>query len=273
MRCKREVLSLLFAALPQALGCLPGVLLTGDAKNSIPASAIFGADSMSAAVLTVEGDTLQLTRGGNVRASFSDKETVLPATSLLGELAVDDGLTIGGTKQWSLWDMDTFDEPGVMMAKNADGTGGAQGDAVWSPNDRSFCGSPHDQFLGGHCRFAATKAFKKYSDLPPHTRIRVSGRVHFLDKWRGDSVEMLTDGQPVWSQSHDWCPGFLQWKCAKYGLDTCGQSTPDRLSVHAEATVQHSSPTLELSFASSLPAGTDACQQSWGVDDISIELM
>lgn len=257
-----KVLILLSACLPlQTMGQRAwGISLRGGFNSDgSPPAVSFGTDPRSATSVTsdLHNTAIEVKRGGQTVASIGSELTRLPQTVTSGEFSAGTELAIGGAPQWTLWDLDTFDTPGSAM---------------WTPNDRGFCGAPGDHFLGGHCRFGATVAQRSYS-LPEHTRVRVRARVHFIDKWEGESISLLAHGKPVWSESHDWCPLFLKWMCEKYGIDTCGRSTPDRLSVKAEAIFAHSSPTLDVAFNSSLPVGTDACYQSWGVDDVSIELM
>lgn len=230
----------------------------GSGSDGSPPIVTFGVDPQAATSLTSNllGTALEVNRKGEALVSMNSDLIHLPHTQSAGEIVVD-GLSAKGVPQWSLWNQDTFDEPDSGM---------------WSPNDRGFCGNPGDHFLGGHCRFGATITQRSY-DLPPHTRVRVRARVHFIDKWNGEAISLLVHGQPVWSQSHNWCPSFLKWMCEKYGVDSCGRDTPDRLSVRAEAVFAHSSPMLQIGFNSSLPIGTDPCYQSWGVDDVAIELM
>jgi len=242
-----------------AHGGAPGLALLGGAREGEAAVLAFGPDA--AVSLRVAGGaaaTLELGRGGSQsQAALAAAAARLPRTELAGELAAA-SLAVAGAGQWSLWDLDTFDSP-------------ASG--AWSLNDRGFCSSPSDQFLGGHCRLAAGRTSRSYRSLPVHSRVRVRARVHFIDDWQGEMVALQLDGRTVWAQAHEWCPGFQKWMCTKFGVDTCGRDTPDRLSVKAEVTIVHSATSLDVAFASSLPAGTDACRSSWGVDDVSVELL
>lgn len=249
--------------------CLPP-LTTGQRAWGISLRGGFNSDGSSASVafgpnlagatsvaMDLSSTAIEVQRRGEAVVAFGSELTRLPETISNGEFAAGMTFEVHGTPQWTLWDFDDFDTPESAM---------------WTPNDRGFCSSPEDRFLGGHCRFAATSTQRTYS-LPPHTRVRVRARVHYIDKWEGESVSLLAHGQTMWSESYDWCPGFLKWMCEKYGVDTCGRNTPDRLSVRAEAVFAHSGPSLDLAFNSSLPVGTDPCYQSWGVDDVSIELI
>mmetsp|Transcript_58864 Transcript_58864/g.164425 ORF Transcript_58864/g.164425 Transcript_58864/m.164425 type:complete len:293 (-) Transcript_58864:109-987(-) len=250
------------AVLPhRAFGHIRGIRMVGDVQE--PARAIFQSD---AAVTTVaaDGGTVRFLQAGGSGVSLSQEIAQMPDAELTGELEAGT-LEVGGVPQWALYDLDTFDDvAGGFLARPG---------ASWSRGEPGFCGSPNDQFLGGPCRLAAGSSARNYTELPQHSRLRVRARVHFIDRWHGESVTLAVDGAPVWSQSHSWCRGFLKWMCKKYGIDTCGRDTPDRLSVHVDATLRHSAPTLELAFASSLPPGTDACDTSWGFDDVSVELL
>jgi len=236
--------------------------VTGNIAAGEEAVLQFGAEQATAVLLKTatsqEGVVeLDMKRAGVTKMSLNPQVARFPNTVVEANLSVD-ALGANHVKQWALWDLDTFDMVGAGQ---------------WSTNDRSFCSSQMDQFLGGHCKLSATMVSRRYVALPSHARVRVKARVHFLDKWEGEVVAMRVDGQTVWSQSHDWCPGFQKWMCEKYGINTCGADTPDRLSVKAEVVLPHRNPSLDVSFTSSLAPGTDPCLTSWGVDDVSIELL
>jgi len=264
-RCLRApALLLLPLALPGIQARTPALRLTGDAETAQPPTLQFGQDPAAAVVITSGlGDALQVQRGGQARLRVSEAGVALPDVALGEGTPLEAvSLSLRGVPQWALWDLETFDVSDDPMTNSN----------LWSVNDRGFCATPGDEFLGGHCRFAATATARRYN-LPPHSRVRLSARVHFIDAWLGESVLMQADGKTVWAQAHNWCPGILKWMCSSYGMNTCGQDTPDRLSVRAEAILAHTGPTLDIAFSSSLPLGTDACRTSWGVDDVSVELM
>mmetsp|Transcript_113268 Transcript_113268/g.283708 ORF Transcript_113268/g.283708 Transcript_113268/m.283708 type:complete len:296 (-) Transcript_113268:41-928(-) len=251
----------LLLSVPQcALGGPSGLFLVGSSGfPGEPPVLSFGRDPATAVALTIgaDGDGLEVRRAGAKQLSISEGVSELQRTVSAGEVMTE-SISVGGVPQWFLWDLDTFDTAGTGQ---------------WTMNARSVCGAPNDLFLGGHCRLGAASTARRYENLPPHTRVRVRARVHYFDEWQGEDVAMQVDGNSVWAQAHDWCPGFLTWMCIKYGVDACGGDTPDRLSVKVEAILPHASSTLDLAFTSSLPSGTDSCRVSWGVDDISIELM
>jgi len=233
-----------------------GIAVLGD-KGSPPAVSFSSGDPrVTEASLVADGETLEVHSLRGV-ASFSEKVARLPVVDLRADLDAEE-LSIAGVKQWALWHFDGFD---------------SEEDGNWSSNERSSCNVAGDNFLGGHCRFAATNTSKRFVALPHHEKVKVRARLHFIDEWEGESLFLQVNGQTVWSQSHSWCPGLFKWKCTKFGLDSCGREMPDRISVKAEAMLEHSGEDLEVSFASSLPPGSDACRASWGVDDVSIELL
>jgi len=252
-----RTVTLLLIASWEVQGRIAGLSLVGNEQVGTPPFVTFGSDPAAATTVTARGDVLEVRRGGSAHITLSSEVTRLPETTADGVFTAT-GLSANQVPQWSLWDLDTFD---------------AVDSNQWSLNDHGFCGSPQDSFLGGHCKFAASKTARRYTTLPPHTRVRITARIHFIDQWNDESVFMMVDGNPVWAESHNWCPGFLKWMCMKYGLDSCGRDTPDRLSVHAQATLSHSTPVLDLSFGSSLPEGTDPCYTSWAIDDVSVELL
>lgn len=255
------------ALLALAAGCAAGhpsgISLIGNAQAQGAANLVFGSGppEMLTSMSMVPAQGLLLRRANEDAMVLTSDGQVAKFPHLLAEadLAAQ-SLAVGGTQQWALWDFDSFDLEGSDSNK-------------WLPNDHGSCGASRDAFLGGHCRFAATTANRHYAELPAHSRVRVRARVHFFDQWKDESVMLMVDNKPVWSQSHSWCPGFLKWMCMKYGVDSCGRDTPDRLSVKAEATFQHSGSDLHLAFTSNLAHDTDPCYTSWGVDDVSVELL
>lgn len=241
----------------------PAIFLTGTEAAQEAPRLEFGQDPANSVVISEGVGKLQVNRGGVGQISLAESDVLLPTVQLRGDTQLEaNSLSLRGVPQWALFDLETFDVSDDPMTNSN----------LWSINDKGFCSTPGDEFLGGHCRFAATTTTRRYN-LPPHSRVRISARVHFIDNWLGESVMMQAHGQTVWSQAHNWCPGILKWMCTEYGISSCGSDTPDRLSVHVEATIQHTAPTLDLTFTSSLPLGTDPCKTSWGVDDVSIELL
>lgn len=250
--------ALLAVAAGGARASSSGLFLVGGAGGEgDPASLVFASGEAPETVIAAEGGAWKLRREGAAQVALDEQLAALPATESSGEVNAN-SLSVGGVAQWHLWDLDTFD---------------VAGSAPWSANDRSYCAAPEDHFLGGHCKLAGGATGRQYTDLPAHTHVKVTARAHYFDEWNGEDISLALDSNVVWAQAYNWCPGFLTWKCLKFGVDSCGRDTPDRLSVHLEATVPHTASSLGVVFASNLPATADPCKVSWGVDDVAVELL
>lgn len=162
-----------------------------------------------------------------------------------------------GNVEWMLWNLDTFDV----------------GSREWTNPLTSTCGLSSDIFLGGHCKYGGgAQTQKTFKTLPPHTMARVTARVHFLDKWLGETLILTLDDKPVWTRSYKWCDQVITSQCLKHGVDACGKSFPDRLSLLLTVDVPHTKEAATLKFSSTLPAERDPCDVSWGIDDVAIYL-
>ena len=174
-------------------------------------------------------------------------------------MAVDDIQTSRlsrGIPQWIMWSLETFDEP----------------EHKWKPKKTQTCGNSLNKFLGGHCTLGAEqKASRHYKGLPTHTQLRVSGLVHFFDEWKGETVYLTADDSIRWSHAYDWCDGFFTQECKNKALDFCGRMFPDKLSHYFSVEIPHQKTDLWLEIASTLGA-KPACDASFGIDDILIEL-
>jgi len=177
-----------------------------------------------------------------------------------------------GVHQWKMVMHDDFHHTTVEAWRNL----GAQ--RPLPPNNAVTTCAAHrhalsDTFLGDYGAMEASKAFL----LPAHAWLRVEARVHFLDKWEGESVYLKIDGQVVWSERWTWCDKLLVNLCVPgtaaaptATIDSCGREYPDRLSFPLIVTLFHSGEELELSFGSTLAANTT--DASWGVDDLRLSL-
>ncbi|ORM39415.1 uncharacterized protein BXIN_2954 [Babesia sp. Xinjiang] len=156
-----------------------------------------------------------------------------------GKITVEK-VTSGDVRQWVLWKMDLF---------------GPNQPNEWMPGDISRCGRSADYFLGGPCKLSKGRVNRFYFNIPSHSEIRITGRVHFFDRWE---------------ESHNWCRTLSNTECVKYGIDSCGQEYPDRLSVHYDISIPHKNATMALEFNSTLDS--EPCQSSWGIDDVALFL-
>eukprot|EP00371_Babesia_bovis_P002354 XP_001611001.1 hypothetical protein [Babesia bovis T2Bo] len=159
-----------------------------------------------------------------------------------GNIAVKE-VNSGDVKQWTLREIDLF---GPRESNN------------WMPGNISTCGRSGDYFLGGPCQLSNGRVHRYYFNLPEHTEVRLTGRIHFFDQWE---------------ESHNWCPSLSNTECIKYGIDSCGQEYPDRLSppkVHFDVFKHHTRESMALEINSNIEG--NPCEASWGIDDIALYL-
>jgi hypothetical protein len=173
---------------------------------------------------------------------------------------------VGGQRQWKMILHEDF-QPGTV------GDWTNQGDQFPLPpnNGISTCTSvTHnnaDHFLGSYSNMEAVKTFL----LPSHSRLRIKGRVHFIDEWKGEMVYLKMNGDIVWTKNHKWCKKILTTLCEDKGVSVCGNpSFPDTLSVPIDVVVSHSGTKLELAIGSNVKSGDGA---TWGFDDLQIFIM
>lgn len=236
----------------EARSKLGGVVLKGDLATGLAPRIIFGDDN---AAIGDVGTGLLLAAGKQgAEIKVAPDEVVMGAVHAAGGLSLASTLTAGGVSQWKLVDLDTFDDAPT----------------AWSNGAHSVCGASADFFLGGHCKFGSTTTARVFENLPPHSMVKVTARVHYFDNWSGEALEVSLDDKVSWSKSYNWCPQFLKFMCRKYGIDSCGRDAPDNLSTQVSTTMAHVGSALKVSFASTLAADTDACHTSWGVDDVAV---
>lgn len=173
---------------------------------------------------------------------------------------------VGGQRQWKMILHEDF-QPGTV------GDWTNQGDQFPLPpnNGISTCVSvthnDADHFLGSYSNMEAVKTFL----LPSHSRLRIKGRVHFIDEWKGEMVYLKMNGDIVWTKNHKWCKKILTTLCEDKGVSVCGNpSFPDTLSVPMDVVVSHSGTKLELAIGSNVKSGDSA---TWGFDDLQIFIM
>jgi hypothetical protein len=160
-----------------------------------------------------------------------------------------------GTNQWKQYAYEDFQ--GVTTG--------------WNNTAMSSCGTSNNKFLGGYCNFGATAVSKTWSGLPKHSQIRVTFNYHFIDEWTGQAGYAKIDGKYVWQMAYTWCDSVLPWYCQKFGINACGAEYPDKLAQFVQADTIHSADSLTLIVSSTLTQ--DACQASWGIDDVSIYII
>jgi len=135
-------------------------------------------------------------------------------------------LTLSGVPQWTMVAFDNFENAKSLKTRG------------WSSDAVSSCGSSKDKFLGGYCKFSDKKVTKTYNKLPIHTALRLTARLHFLDKWEGQYMYVMVNDKIVWMQNHRHCSSIFASSCK--GINVCGDDNySDRLSLLVDVTVRH----------------------------------
>jgi len=160
-------------------------------------------------------------------------------------------LEINSVRQWSLHSLEDFDE--------TDGVNG------WSHGEITECAGR--KILGGHCvktESANGEVSKTFTNLPPHSQIRINAKYNFIDSWDGESGYLKIDNSIVWTETYNHADGDI-----KHGLNLCGNETPERkFGRSVDVTVPHSSNSITLVFG----ATTDEhpCDESFGIDSVMV---
>ncbi|GAB5364155.1 hypothetical protein AAMO2058_000944500 [Amorphochlora amoebiformis] len=133
--------------------------------------------------------------------------------------------------------------------------------------DGSTVLTPIDRFLGGRCNSGpGSNISRTFQNLPPHQYIRVSGKVHQIDQWRGEHSYVKIGDRIVWNHASPTTPNSK-------GLDICGAEAPETaMSIPVDVTQPHSSHSVSITFGATGDPNSNACSQSFGVDDIAIYL-
>jgi hypothetical protein len=156
-------------------------------------------------------------------------------------------LEIDGVKQWALHSLEDFEEVGV------DG---------WSHAEVTECGG--HRILGGHCvQSGKGELTKTFTDLPPHSQIRINAKYMFIDSWDGETGYLKADNNMVWAESYNHADGATQ------GINICGNETPEKkFGRTIDLTVPHTQNSITLTFG----ATTDEhpCDESFGIDSVMI---
>lgn len=223
-------------------------------------------DILSAAAgdtIVVDGNLELVGAGGKTGA---DAGSHTPLSFLAQSVLID------GVAQWRLVSSENFDTKVVA------GWGVRVGDAS-TPPKTSVCGLADDAFVGGHCNLAAGSLAKTFAQLPPHTEVRIKATVNFLDEWHGEQAFAKMDQSYVWLDTVGQAGGGVAAAAAARKLDAsrnsklniCGGDAADlALGQMVDISKQHSADTLTLEFGTTLGEHVDACEQSWGIDDVQV---
>jgi len=206
--------------------------------------------------------TLKFKRGQKDVMVLDDTVTLIYADKVEVEnLEVTKSLHFKGVKQWNLvYSLDLENDL-----------------SSWKLNQSQVSSCGPVQMLGGHCiqlnkdsegRPMMTRSF---SNLPAHTKLKISGVVHFLDHWSGDTLYIKiisADGaneQYVYAESHS-------VSAYDAGIDVCGSNIVDhKFSVPFEVNLA-SINGFTVEIGSTLST-TDPCIASFGVSSFEVYIL
>ena len=177
-------------------------------------------------VLTIEGDLVMI---NDVQADSIN--------------STGTSFSLEGIKQWQLHHHEDFEKE-------------IQG---WSDPRINRCTENGNAFLGGHCHFAGSEVSKTYSNLPEHSKLRLTALYHMFDSWDGEAGYVKINDVIVWTKKS---------KHEKGGLSVCGGEHSDLLGQHVDVSLPHKEKSVKITFGSTLDESP--CNESYGVDDVSI---
>jgi len=199
--------------------------------------------------------TLISNGGSSIKvAIFSKKDQLLikgkiDADSLSTTSLHTSFLEIDSVRQWALHSLEDFEEIG-----DVDG---------WSHSNITQCGA--HRILGGHCvENGKGEVSKTFTNLPPHSQIRVNAKYMFIDSWDGETGFMKLDNNIVWSENYNHAEGN-----STHGINICGNETPERkFGRSVDVTVPHTQNDVTIVFG----ATTDEhpCDESFGIDSVMV---
>jgi len=119
--------------------------------------------------------------------------------------------------------------------------------------------------VGGYGVFGAGSYIeKKYTALPTHSGMRITGTMFKIDGWNNKAFQVFVDGMKSWeSQNYGGQPGISQCCC---GVISYQQGD---LSFDFDVTVDHYGENATLRFTTSL----DAAGDFWGLNDVHVGLV
>lgn len=249
-------------------------------------------------MVAAPGDNAGSTASASIAKSITIAGKFSASGSLVSSPAGD--VSVNDVKQWKLIAHDTFHKGSIQGWSRKSTTTSGDNTPVPADDDASSCAKYKfefsDYFLGA---FGAVEVSKKFS-LPPHSMVRITGRVHFVDRWLGELVYLSVDGGRRWTQSHEWCTQLFESSCTPGvgpAIDACGDSSfADTLSVPIDISFRHVDPaTGDNPSSLTIALGADfnhaggctknedcvgeiTCsngkcmntQATWGVDDVKV---
>ena len=169
---------------------------------------------------------------------------------------------------WRRVSLDTFESSALARGWHISDVAGVGQSVAQNSSLLSHCGDGN-LFLGGHCRSGGDHVlFKKWESLPPHSELRLSAKVHFIDSWNNEAAYMSIDGHTVWTSA----------KAARQrpvgravpNLSVCGdERVADAvIGKKIDIVVPHRDALASVRFGTFLDE--HACDESFGIDDVAL---
>lgn len=209
-------------------------------------------------------------RDGNV---FAHAQTLAA-----GGISSGENIAVGNEMQYALAIAEDFAVGssgwGVECPNLCPGTEAA-GDQTCLEGSVTPCGGI--RMLGGFRTYGPGRTSKTFSGLRSHTHVRVTGNIHFIDEWEGETVYVMlgskimgrgcTEAQYAFTHSFD-------TREVSSGINVCGDAVPEgRFSVPFDLVVPHKGSELEVIFGSTLKPKTQFDKHGkawWGVSGLEI---
>ena len=209
-------------------------------------------------------------RDGNV---FAHAQTLAA-----GGISSGENISVGGQMQYALAIAEDFAVGsagwGVECPMLCPGTEMA-GEDVCLEGAVTPCGGV--RMLGGFRTFGPGRTSKTFPGLRPHAHVRITGNIHFIDGWEGETVFLVigskikgrgcTEAQYAFTHSFD-------TREVSSGINVCGDATPEgRFSVPFDVVVPHTESELDVILGSTLKAGSQFDKHGkawWGVSGLEI---
>eukprot|EP00743_Colponemidia_sp_Colp-15_P000323 GILK01000374.1.p1 GENE.GILK01000374.1~~GILK01000374.1.p1 ORF type:complete len:295 (-),score=33.87 GILK01000374.1:88-972(-) len=170
-----------------------------------------------------------------------------------------DELLLNGVKQWNLVSHEDFEQGAEGWRMKMHGQTGSSGAPTGS------CVPGGNKHMGGHCQSAGHEFTRTYTNLPPHSHLKISAKYHFIDSWEGEAAYAKIDNAYVWIEHHHHAPTGKQ-----QGIHMCGdgQYKETRWGVPIDTVVSHTGSSVTVAFGALLDE--HPCNESFGVDDVTI---
>ena len=214
------------------------------------------------------GDTI-LVEGDLEMVGAASGNGPAPPVSFLATSVV-----IGGIKQWALVSSENFDDQNIGAWSRTSSTNN-------NPITTTTCGHPKDFFLGGACTLGSGIVTKTFTRLPAHKEVRIKATMNFIDRWRGEQAWIKLGGSYVWldtvgqaDPATDAASAVVarQLNGATGMKSVCGNEKYMELALGklVDVAKRHDNDELTIEFGTSLGDQVDACEQSWGIDDVQV---